>query len=188
MTKHISKIFLILSLISTTLFSMQENEIKNIMTKKINAVTNILITKHTKEEKTTQIFKIMDEVFDYKLMSKISLGRIWKKLSTSKQKSFTKAFEQKLKTSYVDKLALYKNQEILIKELKKTKSTRALLYTEIIGKGETFKVNYKFRKNKKSQWLIYDVELLGISIMLTYRKQFAGFLKTKSFDELLESL
>jgi len=37
-------------------------------------------------------------------------------------------------------------------------------------------------------WFIYDVNLVGVSIIQTYRKQFSEFLKTKSFDQLLKSL
>jgi phospholipid transport system substrate-binding protein len=47
---------------------------------------------------------------------------------------------------------------------------------------------YKFRKHKKRGWLVYDVNILGVSFIQTYRSQFAGVLKTKTMDELIEDL
>ena len=36
--------------------------------------------------------------------------------------------------------------------------------------------------------LIYDVDILGVSIIQTYRTQFADILAKESFDNLLEKL
>ena len=73
--------------------------------------------------------------------------------------------------------------------MKKVKSTRITLQSNIIGKDETYKVVYKFYKQKnRNNWLIYDVDLVGVSIVQTYRKQFQEYLKTKSFKQLLQSL
>ena len=59
--------------------------------------------------------------------------------------------------------------------------------TELLGKDGVYKINYNFyNKSKDSeQWLIYDVDLVGVSIIQTYRQQFAGLLKEKTFDEML---
>ena len=34
---------------------------------------------------------------------------------------------------------------------------------------------------KNGEWFIYDIDLVGVSIIQTYRQQFAGLLKEKSF-------
>jgi phospholipid transport system substrate-binding protein len=46
---------------------------------------------------------------------------------------------------------------------------------------------YKFR-DTKTNWLVYDIEILGVSIVQTYRSQFAGFLKTNNLNDLLTKL
>ena len=122
-------------------------------------------------------------------MSKISLGKQWKRLTEKQKKQFTIAFEKKLKQSYIDKLKLYSNQKVVSKGLKKIKSNRITLKNEIVGKNETYVIIYLFYKHKrKNNWLIYDVKLAGVSVIQTYRKQFSAFLKTKSFNQLLKSL
>lgn len=167
-----------------------ESQIQQVMDKKVHQVLNILKNNSlSQKEKEKKSILVMDSVFDYATMSKISLGKRWKILNATEQKQFTKAFEKKIKHSYIDKLRLYNNQTVRTKALKKVKSTRITLENEIIGKTDTYKVVYLFYKDKKTnQWYIYDVKLAGVSIIQTYRKQFSSFLKTKSFQQLLNSL
>lgn len=186
--KTLLKTTLILSILLSQLFAIQEDKIKETMSLRINNVTTILATNVSIQEKSSKIFELMDEFFDYKLMARITMSRAWKKLTPTQKEDFSKAFELKLKNSYLDKLSLYTDQEIKINELKKTKAKRIVLHTQVIGKDEIYKIDYKFHKNKKNNWLIYDVNMIGVSIIQTYKKQFSGFLKTKSFDELLKSL
>jgi len=119
-------------------------------------------------------------------MSKITLGKKYKTL-TSKQKSdFTVAYENKLKTSFINKLSLYTDELTTIKELKRVKKTRMILYTDLIGKDDVFPINYKFYRNKQNQWFVYDVQLLGTSIIQSDRIQFKGYLKNHTIDELIK--
>jgi phospholipid transport system substrate-binding protein len=184
------KIIIILLTLNGVSHAIVESEIQNVMDTKIHQVLTILKNKAlTQVQKEKKSIAVMDDIFDYHTMAKISLGRKWHTLTALEQKKFSKAFENKIKHSYVDKLRLYNNQKVVIKTLKKIKSTRITLETQIIGKTDTYQVVYLFYKNrKKNQWFIYDVRLAGVSIIQTYRKQFASFLKTKSFNTLLSTL
>ncbi|MFY4820212.1 ABC transporter substrate-binding protein, partial [Aliarcobacter butzleri] len=46
--------------------------------------------------------------------------------------------------------------------------------------------NFYNKSKDSNEWLIYDVDLVGVSIIQTYRQQFAGILKEKTFDEMFE--
>ncbi|HIQ28349.1 MAG TPA: ABC transporter substrate-binding protein [Sulfurovum sp.] len=185
------KKILILLLFSVVLLNaIEESKIEKVMSVKVKKVLQILKNKsYSQKQKNKKAIKIMDSVFDYQTMAKISLGKYWKKLTKTEKKQFIKAFEKKIKHSYIDKLKLYNNQAVIIKGIKKIKSNRITLTNEIIGNHETYKVVYLFYKKKtNNQWYIYDVHLAGVSIIQTYRKQFSEFLKTKSFKQLLKSL
>ncbi len=182
-------LLVLLSAFSSELFAIEESKIKNVMQEKIDSVIEILqIKDKSKTEKTEKIFSIMDEVFDYKVMSQIALGRDWKELSSEEKEKFTKLFELKLKNSYIDKLDLYTDEKIEINDIEKVNAKRIKLITYLIGKDDKYEIEYKFHKNSESDWLIYDVNIIGVSIMQTYRQQFAGYLKNKSFKDLLVSL
>ena len=185
------KKLLLLSLFSIAfVHAVEENRIQSVMTVKVKKALSILQNKAlSQKKKEKKSIAIMDDIFDYKTMSKISLGKQWKKLTEKQKKQFTFAFEKKLKQSYIDKLKLYTNQKVISKGLTKVKSNRITLKNDIIGKNETYAIIYLFYKQKtKNDWLIYDVKLAGVSVIQTYRKQFSAFLKTKSFSQLLKSL
>lgn len=187
--KSLFKILFLITFAVTAANAMKQDEIQTIMTKKIDNVLGILEQKNLPiNKKGEQIIKIIDEVFDYELMARIALGKeTWDTLSEQKQKEFTKIFETKLKNSYIEKLELYNDQKVKIIGLNPYKNARLQLETELLGKEGIYKINYNFyNKSKDSeQWLIYDVDLVGVSIIQTYRQQFAGLLKEKTFDEML---
>ena len=189
--KYIIKLFLALALLITSASALKKDDIKTQMNLKIDSALVILKNKEIKkEEKAQQIMELIDDVFDYNVMARIALGKkTWKSLSSEKRGEFVKVFEDKLKNSYVDKLELYTDQKVKIIDLLPYKKSRLQLQSEVIGSDESYAINYNFYKNKKlNEWFIYDVDLLGVSIIQTYRKQFSGLLKEKSFDEMLELL
>ena len=186
----LKKIIILLLLSATSLYAVEETNIQKVMDTKVRQVLNTLkdktLSNQQKDKKNT---RIIDDVFDYTIMSQISLGTQWRSLTKNEKIEFSKAFEKKIKHSYLDKLRLYNNEKVIIKNLKKVKSNRITLETLVIGLNDTYKVIYLFYKQKQTnQWYIYDVELVGVSIIQTYRKQFAEFLKTKTVKELIKSL
>jgi phospholipid transport system substrate-binding protein len=190
--ENLLKVLLLIIITITSANAMKQDEIQTVMTKKIDTVLTILKQKDlSTSKKGEQIIKIIDEVFDYELMARVALGKeTWDTLTEQKQKEFTKVFETKLKNSYIEKLEFYNDQKVKIVSLNPYKNARLQLETELLGKEGIYKINYNFyNKSKDSeQWLIYDVDLVGVSIIQTYRQQFSGLLKEKTFDEMLALL
>lgn len=178
-----------MSLAISSAYALKKDEIQSVMTQKIDGVLLVLEKKDlTTQQKADEIITIMDEVFDYNLMAMISLGKeTWTSITKEQRAEFTKVFEDKLKKSYIEKLELYTDQKVKIIGLEEYKGSRQQLKTELLGKDKTYQINYNFY-NKKGDWLIYDVDLVGVSIIQTYRQQFAGLLDKKTFDEMLNML
>ena len=172
------------------LFAVEETNISSFMQTNIDHATSILRNKQLpKSEKSVQLYTIFDSIFDYNLMAQLALGsKQWSSLSPTKQSEFTKMFEQKLKLSYMEKLDLYTDEKIVIKNLEKIKDSRIHLTTHLMKNSEVYEIIYKFYKDKNNEWMIYDVDILGVSIIQTYRTQFADFLAKESFDKLLDKL
>ncbi len=189
--KFFKKLLIAFLFLATSLFALEKDSIKSEMTSKMNLVLNILDNKEFNlEQKNNEIIKVMDEVFDYTIMSKIALGKNLKQLKSKAQfDDFKNAFETSLKKSYADKLHLYDNQKLEIVDLIPYKNTRLQLQTKVIGDNEVYNINYNFYEDKKtSQWYIYDVELIGVSILQTYRKQFDGVLANNDINYLITEL
>ncbi|WP_321468137.1 ABC transporter substrate-binding protein [Halarcobacter sp.] len=183
------KIILSCLLIISFSFGMSKDEIKSEMSNKIDKVLIILKdSKLNKDKKTEEIITIMNSLFDYTLMSRLSLGRTWSEINDKQKNDFVKLFTQKLKNSYVDKLNLYTDELVEILGTEQPKTNRIVLKTQLVGKEDKYNIDYKFYEKNSDNWLIYDVNLLGVSIIQTYRQQFAGFLKDKTFEDLMANL
>jgi len=180
-------------LLVANLFAVQEDKIQIFMSQNINKVVKII--KAGKENNVSKdilsqkIFKIFDPVFDYKLMARLSVGgRVWRSINQSQREEFTTLFTKRLKSSYKSKLDMYNGQTITVNSIKKIKANRILLPSELSDKKQKYDITYKFYKAKDNQWYIYDVNILGVSIIQTYRAQFSDELKKSSFNELLKKL
>lgn len=184
------KFLMSLTLIFTTsLFAINKDKIKDEMTNKIEK--SLLVLKNpnlSKEIKGQEIISMMDYAFDYDLMSRLSLGRAWNEIDEKQREEFILLFTKKLKDSYVEKIDLYSDESLVVEKINQTKKTRIELITHLIGKNTQYEIIYKFYEKSEDNWVIYDVDIIGVSIIQTYRKQFSGYLNDKSFDELLKYL
>ena len=190
--KNIFKVLLIALFSISSLFALQKDEIETVMSKKIDSSISIIKKENlTNKEKGQEIVKIIDEVFDFRKMALISLGKTaWVSATKEQRTRYLKAFEINLKNSYIDKLGLYTDQKVNIVELESTftetsKKERIKLITELVGQSESYKINYLFYKSKTRGWVIYDINLAGTSVITTTRKQYSGLLKQKSLEEMI---
>ncbi len=181
---------ILLILISISLFAIKKDNITSVMENKINQATSIIVQKNlTAQEKAKQIFPLFDEIFDYKLMTKLSLGKSnWVKMSHKQREEFTTEFIKYLKNSYIEKISLYTDEKLNIIGLKELNQKRVLLLTQLIGSKDTYDITYKFYKAKNNDWLIYDVDIVGVSLIKIYRVQFKDILEKESYETLLAKI
>ena len=192
--KHFAdRILIVLLMLFFTSSAPLADEVKEIraMTKeKVDIVINILKDKSlSKNEKKGGILETIDGLFDFSLMARLSLGKKhWKSLSKSKRKEFSELFVERLKLSYLEKLDLYTDEEVVVDEARKTKKNRVEVLTYLVTKDDKKEMIYKLYKTKKKGWMVYDVDVLGVSIVQTYRSQFSGVLKKETMEQLMERM
>ena len=192
--KHFaSRILIVLFMLFFNSSAPLADEVKEIraMTKeKVDIVINILKDKLlSKNEKKEGILETIDGLFDFSLMARLSLGKKhWKSLSKAKRKEFSELFVERLKLSYLEKLDLYTDEEVVVDEAKMTKKNRVEVLTYLVTKDDKKEMIYKLYKTKKKGWMVYDVDVLGVSIVQTYRSQFSGVLKKETMEQLMERM
>lgn len=184
----IMKILFSFLLVATFGFALEFDKIDTTMEKNINQTIHILQTSNKNIESIAkEIFAMFDSIFDYHLMAQLSLSKKYKTLSPSQQKEFDVAFEKNLKRSFTDKLHLYKDETMKVLGGQKTKANRYNLKTSIILDGKIHYITFKFHEFNQD-WKIYDVDILGISVIQTYRSQFADIISQEGFEKLLQKL
>ena len=159
-----------------------------IVSAKLNAIITVLQSKElTQESKEKIIDKIISPFFDFELMSKLVLGKThWTKLMAAEQKKFTELFTTRLKNSYLEKITLDKDEKVELKPAVPVKANIQIAM-DVLSNGNKVAVLYKLRK-AGSQWKIYDVEIQGVSILLTYRSQFDDIFSRGGVQDLFAQL
>ena len=192
--KYIAGRFLIFLLMlcftSSAPLADEVSEIRAMTKEKVDIVINILKDKSlSKNEKKEGILETIDGLFDFSLMARLSLGKQhWKSLSKAKRKEFSELFVERLKLSYLEKLDLYTDEEVVVDEARLTKKNRVEVLTYLVTKDDKKEMIYKLYKTKKKGWRVYDVDVLGVSIVQTYRSQFSGVLKKETMEQLMERM
>lgn len=189
----------ILMLLVATLFAQnlaanEQMELKEHFLNKINEVILIVEDKKlSKNDRNGNIVKSLTPMFDFELMAKLSLGNAWKELTKENKDRFLKLYVERMKQSYSAKIDSYKDEKVEVKKIEQPEPNRIALITDLVSKTEKLEIVYKFHKPKekisaKDSWLVYDVEILGVSILKTDKAQFKEFLQTKSITELMDVL
>lgn len=191
--KMINRIVILLFIFffgATSIFADEVSEIRKMTKEKVDLVISTLKDDTlSKKEKKDGILLTIDGLFDFSLMARLSLGKKhWKSLSKAGKKEFSELFVERLKQSYLDKLDLYTDEEVVVGEAKLTKKKRVEVLTYLVSKDDKKEMTYKLYKTKKKGWMVYDVDVLGVSIVQTYRSQFSGILKKESLEQLMERL
>ena len=183
-------VLLMLFFTSSTSLADEVKEIRAMTKEKVDIVINILKDKSlSKNEKKEGILETIDGLFDFSLMARLSLGKKhWKSLSKTKRKEFSELFVERLKLSYLEKLDLYTDEEVVVDEARLTKKKRVEVLTYLVTKDDKKEMIYKLYKTKKKGWMVYDVDVLGVSIVQTYRSQFSGVLKKETMEQLMERM
>jgi len=193
MYKKILLLFLFL-LSAQNAAANEQIQLQNRFLKKIDEVVLIVEDKKlSKDARNGKIVKALTPMFDFELMAKLSLGNAWRELSAKDAKKFVDLYVERMKNSYSAKIDAYEGEKVKIKKIQQPKSDRIAFVTDLTGKENRLEIVYKFYKPKtkiadKEEWLIYDVEILGVSILKTDRAQFREFLQTKSINELMNAL
>lgn len=179
---------LILLLTAQAGLTDDKNSAKEILASKLDAALVVLQKKNMdKQERDRQIIEIVTPIFDFSIMAKLSLGRkYWPGLSEEQKEKFTDLFIKRLEASYLEKLSLYTDETVVYKTPVQD-GRKVEIPTEVISKDKKILMTYKLYKSTQS-WKIYDLEIEGISIIVTYRSQFDQILEKGTFDDLLLKL
>ncbi|WP_299040846.1 phospholipid-binding protein MlaC [uncultured Campylobacter sp.] len=183
------KVFILLFLICSISFGIELKNIDETLKSDFKKALNIMAdSKISKEQKPLELFKLFDAYFDYSLMARLSLSKLYKTLNKAEQDEFIKLFVANLKTSFTQKLGYYSDQEIEFVKGELTNKNRYNVHAIIKNKSENYPLIFKLHPANGSDYLIYDVDILGVSIIQSYRSQFGDLSQSAGFNEITKRL
>lgn len=131
--------------------------------------------------------KVMPHV-NFTRMTASAVGRNWRQATPEQQKRLQDEFKTLLVRTYSGALAQVKDQTVSVKPLRAAPAdTEVQVRTEVIGRGDPIQLDYRMEKTPTG-WKIYDLNVLGIWLVETYRTQFAQEISAKGVDGLIAAL
>jgi len=158
--------------------------------------TDVLSTiKADKDVQSGDVRKIINFV-DSMIMPKVNflrmtasaVGRSWRQATPEQQKRLQEEFKNLLVRTYAGALSQVQDQTINVKPLRaQAGDTEVTVRTEILGRGEPIQLDYRMEKTAGG-WKIYDLNVLGVWLVETYRTQFAQEISARGIDGLIATL
>ena len=153
---------------------------------------NIKSDKSVQAGDMTKVISLVDSQImpnvNFVRMTASAVGRNWRQATPEQQKRLQDEFKILLVRTYSGALAQVKDQSVNVKPLRAgAADTEVIVRTEVLGRGEPVQLDYRMEK-AASGWKIYDLNVLGVWLVETYRSQFAQEISAKGIDGLIASL
>jgi len=187
-TKSILFAAVCLIMLSQSLIADDKIAAEEFLKSNLEAVFAVLQKKDLGQQaKSKEVVEIVTPMFDFNLMAKLSLGRKhWSSMTAEKRERFTALFVERLRQSYLNKLTAYTDEKITY-DSPVAVEKKVHVPTHLISKGNEISMLYKLYPSNNS-WKIYDLEIQGVSIIMSYRSQFNEILQSGTIDDLLDRL
>ena len=126
---------------------------------------------------------------NFQRMTALAVGRNWRSANPDQQKQLMTEFRSLLLRTYSGALGSVKDQSIRIKPLRADPAdTEVIVRSEVVQpRGEPIQLDYRLEKGSDG-WKIYDVNVLGVWLVETYRGQFASEINARGVDGLIQAL
>lgn len=134
--------------------------------------------------------RIMPHV-NFQRMTASAVGPAWRQATPEQQKRLQDEFKTLLVRTYSGALAQINDQTVTLKPLRAAPTdTDVVVRTEIKGRGEPIQLDYRLEKTPGhgAGWKIYNLNVLGVWLVETYRSQFAQEINAKGLDGLIAAL
>jgi len=131
--------------------------------------------------------KLADQIFDWQEMAQRSLGPHWRERSPAERQEFVPLFADLVERGYISKIEQYDGEKIQYTG-ERIEGDLATVRTKVITKqGTEIPIDYRMVL-RNGRWMIYDVDIEGVSLVANYRTQFNSVVRRSSYQELVKRM
>lgn len=123
-------------------------------------------------------------------MSRSVLGRqAWVKASAAERAEFSREFTRLVIRTYASPLAEYTDETVTFLPIRGSVDSRFIRVNSMIVRshGNNIPLTYSLVA-KNGQWKIYDLSVEGVSLLQSFRSQFAQALQNSSMQSLIQQM
>ena len=177
------------ALLATPALAEDPPEPQKIVRETIDQVLEVLAHKDLgTDERIRRIEEIAYGRFDFATISRLVLARSWKQFTPEQREEFVEQFKIQLSRSYGTRITRYEQEQVAILGSRAEPRGDVTVATRIEGgTADGILVDYRLRKGD-GPWMLIDVIIEGVSLVSSYRSQFAEILGHGDPEELLKQL
>jgi phospholipid transport system substrate-binding protein len=132
--------------------------------------------------------KVMPSV-NFEVITRSAVGPQWRGATADQRSKLQAEFKTLLIRVYAGALSELRDLTVTVnKTLPVTGSNQVVVQTEVRGKGEPIKLDYRLAPTSDAPWKIIDVNIGGLWLVQNYRSQFATELTKGGVDGLIGAL
>ncbi|HEX2544734.1 MAG TPA: ABC transporter substrate-binding protein [Ramlibacter sp.] len=131
--------------------------------------------------------RIMPNV-NFQRMTASAVGPAWRQATPEQRQRLQQEFKLLLVRTYSGAISQISDEQVSLKPQRAAPTdTDVVVRTEIRGRGDPIQLDYRLEKTDAG-WKIYNLNVLGVWLVETYRSQFAQEINAKGVDGLIASL
>ena len=134
--------------------------------------------------------KIMPNV-NFQRMTASAVGPAWRQATPDQQKRLLDEIKTLLVRTYAGALTQIVDQTIVVKPLRASPEDKEVVVrSEVKGQGDAIQLEYRLEKTpgEGAGWKIYNLNVLGVWLVETYRSQFAQEINARGLNGLITTL
>jgi phospholipid transport system substrate-binding protein len=137
--------------------------------------------------------KLIDEKVaphvDFEKMTRLSVGRGWRSATAEQRDALMREFRTLLVRTYSGALTHVTDHQVKLKPFKpQPGETDVIVRTNVApSAGDPIQLDYRLEKTEAG-WKIYDVNILGVSLVENFKNSFASEINQNGVDGLIKSL
>ncbi len=163
----------------------------------INQVSTEVLTKIKADPKIqagdfSRISTLVDETImphvNFERMTALAVGRGWRAATPEQRTALVKEFRVLLLRTYSGAMSQIKDETVKMRPMRASPGDdEVIVRSNIVGRGEPIQLNYRMEKLADG-WKIFDINVLGVWLIETYRNQFKQIVNRDGVDGLLNTL
>jgi phospholipid transport system substrate-binding protein len=132
--------------------------------------------------------QVMDPVFEWQTMARLTLRQYWDKRTPAERDEFTRLFAELFRQAYLTRLSLVDANAFRYAGDTIT-GEQATVSTQVVTKrGSAIGITYGLLRVDGRGWCVQDVRVEGMSLLDNYRDQFTAIIARSSYEALVERL
>lgn len=156
-----------------------------------DGIENIINANISQKEKDARFEKLFNNALDLDFIGKFVLGRAWRTATPQQRKDFIATYRELNIKTWSKRFDEFKGKNFVFKGTTPSNSANQIFVNSTVpmDQGEPAKVVWRVKQNG-NQFKIVDIIIENVSLAITARNEYAGFIKNNAggVDALIKDL